>query len=599
MRRWNKKRVALGLSAVMLSAGSAMAQSAYQAGTYTGEAPGFGGTISVQVTVDDASILSVEVLAHKETEGIGTHALEALPGQIVEAQGLGIDAVAGCTVTSEALLMAAENALASAGADVSNLRGKKRESIATAEEKQVRTQVVIVGAGAAGLAAAIEAKDAELDVLLLEKMPFVGGASATCGGGLLASGTQVQQQAGVEDDVEWFFMDILKQGEFENDPKLAWLFASEAGEALNWVSERTGAVFTGPTERGGARVPRNLSAEGGGAGLIAAMEKAAQAAGVEILTGTRAQELTFVDGRVTGLRADCADGTVLDVQAQYVLLATGGYGNERALLPDSVEDVVFYGPVCLTGDGQKMAQAVGAQLVSMDKVAVKPNGLDMGKGTGRYTQPANNEMFKTAGGIFVSKDGVRVVNEQGSEAQIIAAMRAQSDHSVYTVMDKAAFDVFKAAGIARHLFSEADVDAWIAADGSVAPVFVQHTTLADAAKAAGIESAAFEDTVMRYNESVKAGEDTAFGRKDLFEIGEGPYTIVKQNLRFATTLGGVRCDDALRVLGEQGEAIEGLYAAGEVVGDVHGSDAASNLTWAITSGKAASETIAERIAEAL
>ncbi len=175
-----------------------MADSAYKPGTYEASAQGMGGDVTVKVVVTGDAIESVTVTSHNETVGISDPAIEKIPAQIVEAQGLKIDAVSGATVTSNAILTAAAEALAQAGADVDALKeiglAKERK-----EDEKLETDVVVVGGGMAGLSASISAAESGADVILVEKMASLGGASITCGGELLAAGTDMQKEQGIED----------------------------------------------------------------------------------------------------------------------------------------------------------------------------------------------------------------------------------------------------------------------------------------------------------------------------------------------------------------------------------------------------------------
>ena len=187
-----------------------------------------------------------------------------------------------------------------------------------------------------------------------------------------------------------------------------------------------------------------------------------------------------------------------------------------------------------------------------------------------------------------------MVNEKASNRTILETELQQTGQQLYLVMDQATFDVWKdAVGY--------DVSAYLEANGTATPVFAHGDTLAEAAEHAGIDAAALEATVETYNGYVEAGEDAEFGRGAEYltvKIGDGPYYIVEQKPRFATTMGGLVIDEALEVINKNGEVISGLYAAGELVGGVMGDDSPSgaNNGWAVTSGKLAAESIAAALA---
>ena len=182
-------------------------------------------------------------------------------------------------------------------------------------------------------------------------------------------------------------------------------------------------------------------------------------------------------------------------------------------------------------------------------------------------------------------DGVRVTDENASEAALNAVYLAQPDEALYTVMDQAAYDLFVSAGIDKLLFTQDQIDGWLAAQGTTVPRLVSGDTLEAAAQAMGINAENLAATVAHYNELVAAGADTDFGRKVSVPLGEGPYYILKQNLRFAQTLGGIVANGELQILDGAGQPIPGLYGAGELVGGAHGDHVVSLLGWSVTSGR--------------
>ena len=571
------------LCAALAAAGMAQSALSFTPGTYTGEATGFGGAITVAVTVGDDAIESVEVTGHSETQGIGTNALEQLPKEIVDKQSLAVDAVAGCTVSSQAVLSAVEQALAAAGADIGALKAKQDEQAGDVHEEALQTDLLVVGAGGAGAAAALSAAEQGIDVILLEKMAFIGGSSATCGGGLGAAGSNEQRAAGVQDDPQAFYDYLLSNGSGKNDVALARLYAENSGEMIDWLLTQ-GAELTSPEM---ADKPfGDYVAVGTGAALMKTLgERIDENEHVTLMLQTKAEELIVQDGAVTGVIASAADGTRYVISAKAVVLATGGFANNREMLPDSVASIVYYGPVSSTGDGHAMAMAVGAQLANPEWIAVKPNGVDTGNGLGKYTQPANKQLWAKTGAISVNLDGVRVTDENASEAALNAVYLAQPDEALYTVMDQAAYDLFVSVGISKLLFTQDQIDGWLAAQGTTVPRLVSGDTLEAAAQRMGINAENLTATVAHYNEMVAAGEDADFGRKVSVPLGEGPYYILKQNLRFAQTLGGIVANGELQILNGEGQPIPGLYGAGELVGGAHGDHVVSLLGWSVTSGR--------------
>lgn len=557
-------------------------------GTYEGTGKGYGGDIKVSVTVDETSITDIEVVEQTETEGVGGAALPTLVDKVLSAQSVNIDGVSGATYTSDGFLTAVREAITASGADPDALGQGQTGGDEAKETVTMSTDVVVVGAGGAGLAAALTAAQNGADVVVLEKMAMVGGASSMAGGGTNATGSQWQQSYGIEDSPEAYFMDIMENGHFFSDARTLWLYANTQGAAFDWLVAEDGAalpyVNSQPSPSAEHSYGRTFSPEGGGAGVVSALQQKVTDLGVEILLETPAQELMVTDGTVTGVKALAADGIPYEITANSVILATGGYGANTDMLPETVTSLPYAGAVSATGDGLNMATAIGADAINLDKVNIQPHSIILPDGRGQHTFQGCLAMYNKTGSILVSDQGVRFVNEQGSANDIKAGME-QNEHS-YLIMDAASFETYAQTCIASHNFTQEQLDQWLEANGTSNPVFAHADSLEDLAAIVGIPSGALTETVERYNGFVSAGEDTDFGRKVSTAMGDGPYYAVEMNLRYYATLGGLHINDNMQVLDTDGQPIQGLYAAGEVVGGVVGDIYApgSLFGWAMTSG---------------
>lgn len=557
-------------------------------GTYEGTGKGYGGDIKVSVTVDETSITDIEVVEQTETEGVGGAALPTLVDKVLSAQSVNIDGVSGATYTSDGFLTAVREAITASGADPDALGQGQTGGDEAKETVTMSTDVVVVGAGGAGLAAALTAAQNGADVVVLEKMAMVGGASSMAGGGTNATGSQWQQSYGIEDSPEAYFMDIMENGHFFSDARTLWLYANTQGAAFDWLVAEDGAalpyVNSQPSPSAEHSYGRTFSPEGGGAGVVSALQQKVTDLGVEILLETPAQELMVTDGTVTGVKALAADGTPYEITANSVILATGGYGANTDMLPETVTSLPYAGAVSATGDGLNMATAIGADAINLDKVNIQPHSIILPDGRGQHTFQGCLAMYNKTGSILVSDQGVRFVNEQGSANDIKAGME-QNEHS-YLIMDAASFETYAQTCIASHNFTQEQLDQWLEANGTSNPVFAHADSLEDLAAIVVIPSGALTETVERYNGFVAAGEDTDFGRKVSTAMGDGPYYAVEMNLRYYATLGGLHINDNMQVLDTDGQPIQGLYAAGEVVGGVVGDIYApgSLFGWAMTSG---------------
>ena len=597
----NKKLLSVLLALSMMMGAAALADG-YTAGTYTGKADGRNGEITVDVTFSENAITDITVTEHQETAGIADAAINDLPGEIVASQSLAVDAKSGATITSEGIVNAVADAVAQAGGDADALRAVSVEKELSTETIEMTTDVVVVGGGAAGMAAAVRLEQLGKNVILLEKASFLGGAISVSGGNQVVMGSKLQAEAGVTDDtVDSMVEDFMKNGANLNVPELINLYAENVGATTDWLNEDCGIAFDmegGLHQLGEYSHNRELAYVGGGAGFATSMREAVEKSGATVLLSTRAQSLNVEDGKVTGVTAQANEGTTYVITAENVILATGGYGASDTLLSDELASALYYGPSTSTGDGVIMATADGINAATrlMEYGKRYPNGVEVSKGIAKSTI-AGNITGWTMSAILVNAEGERVVNEKASNRTILEAELQQTGSELFLLMDSETFNVWKTKLAAAGL-TEETIDGYVAANGTTTPVFAHGDTLEEAAAAAGVNGENLVKTVERYNGFVAAGNDEDFGRSADYmkmAIGDGPYYLVEQKPRFATTMGGLVVNTSLQVENTEGNVIPGLYAAGEVVGGVMGDDSPSgaNNGWALTAGKLAAEAIAK------
>lgn len=569
----------------------------YTPGTYTGTAAGKNGDVKVEVTFSANAIDSVKVVEHSETAGISDGAIENIPAAIVENQSLAVDTVSGATITSDAILKAVADAVAQAGGDVEALKNAAAPA-GEKEAKELSADVIVVGGGGAGMAAATRLAQLGKSVILVEKSGFLGGAISVSGGNQVVMGSQLQIDNGVADDsVESMVADFEANGANKNNKEILTLFAENVGATTDWLVANCGITFEeGLHQLGEYSHNRELAYTGGGAGFAEAMRKAVEEAGVQVLLNTKAESLIADNGTVTGVKAASSDADYT-LTAGDVVLATGGYGANKDMLTDEMKSALYYGPASSTGEGIQMAQAVGAQTANMEYGKRYPNGIEVSEGMAKSTI-AGNIVGWTMSAILVNKDGNRVVNEKASNRTILEEELKQEGGELYLLLDAETFEAWKAK-LAPAGISDADIEKYLEANGTTTPVFAHGETLEEAAAAAGINADNLKATVEKYNGFVAKGSDDDFGRAATYltkTIGEGPYYIVEQKPRFATTMGGLVINTSMQVLNESGEPISGLYAAGENCGQVMGDDSPSgaNNAWALTSGKLAADAIAAK-----
>lgn len=591
------KKILKHLTSLMLAATlitlpvgvGALAEENGVSGVFSGEGTGYGGTIAVNVTLENSAITGIEVTSSNETQGIGTVAIDKLIPEIIETQSVALDAVSGATRASEGLLAAVTAALESSGADMTSFQTAPEKAVAGETVVQHR-DIVVVGAGPAGMTAGIYAAEGGADVLVLEKMSTVGGAGAISSGATDSYGSQFAKEKGIEDSAEQLKADMTTAGHGYNQEDLVDLFIENAGETFDWLVS-LGVEYGDPTPSEEHSVNRVFLATGSGVSITNAIEKRCEEAGVEILLETKATELITQDGKVTGVKAEGSDGTAYEIYADAVVLATGGYGANSDLLTDSLAATPYYGAACSTGDGHLMAQAVGAELVHMDFGKVYPGGWEYADGKAKISLGYTLLAVQQEGAIIVNSDGVRTFREGGLNYEFKNAIRSDKNNVNYLVLDTAAFDVWKTAVNSKqrgNLGSEEDIENAIAANGTSKPVIYHADTLEEVAALAGMDGETLKVTVEKWNTYVENGVDEDFGRTTLSrKIGEGPYYLIAEKTRFATTLGGVVINTNFEVHTAEGTVIPGLYAIGEIAFGVNGDDTIQGtpLTWAISSGR--------------
>lgn len=603
MKKYLSLILVLAMVLCMAAYGAAPAQATqagtYTPGTYTGVGAGKNGDITVEVTFSAEKIERITVVSHSETPSLSDAAIANIPTQIVESQSLGVDAVSGATYTSNGIVEAVADAVKQAGGDVEAL---KNVQIASGEhtEEELTTDVVVVGGGGAGMSAAVRLAELGQQVILFEKASFLGGAISVSGGNQVIMGSQLQADNGVEDDsVESMVADFEANGAGKNNEEILTLFAENVGAATDWLVASCGIEFdAGLHQLGEYSHNRELAYTGGGAGFAERMRKAVERSGATVYLSTKVESLLVEDGAVVGVKAVSTDGTKeYTVHAANVVLATGGYGNNKDMLTDEMKSALYYGPSTSTGDGIRMAEAVNAQTANMEYGKRYPNGIEVDTGIAKSTI-AGNIVGWTMSAILVNADGNRVVNEKASNRTILEEELQQPGGMLYLLLDSETFEVWKTK-LAPAGISEGDIEKYLAANGTTAPVFAHGETLEEAAAAAGVNAENLAATVEKYNSFVEKGEDADFGRNASYltmKIGAGPYYLIEQKPRFATTMGGLVVNTNMQVLNQEGSAISGLYAAGETCGQVMGDDSPSgaNNAWAITSGKLAADAIAAK-----
>ncbi len=561
-------------------------------GTYEASEEGHNGAVHVSVTVSEDKIENVEVKDNSETRGLSDPAIQLIPSQIVAYQTLSTDVVSGATYTTVAIREAVKNCIIQAGGnpDAYNTKIPNDEK---GQEEELSSDVIVVGGGAAGMAATIRLEEAGKSVILVEKTSSLGGTIRVSGGNQVVQGSKVQKEAGVTNDsVKSMEEDFLENGDQLNDAELLGIYAKNVGAATDWLSDDVGVRYNmegGLHQLAEYAIDRELAYDEGGIGAAETLNDKVHATDANVLLNTAAKHLIVENGKVAGVEAESQKGKKYTLKADAVILATGGYGNNNDLLSASARNGLFYGLDSSNGEGLVMAvEDANAGTTHMEYIKEYPNGVETSKKHAKSTIAGNITAFSKAA-ILVNQKGERVVNEKASNHDILNALKKQSGETLYLVMDEATFNEWKTKLAAAGL-SEDMIDAYVANNGKSEPVFTMGATIKEAAEAAGIDGNVLTKTIEKFNTYVEDGEDKAFHRAKEYltsTFAEGNIYIVEQKARYATTMGGLDVDGNLQVVDTNGKVIDGLYAAGEIIGGVMGDDSPSgaNNGWALTSGK--------------
>lgn len=545
---------------------------------YEGIGNGFKGEVTAQVTLNDNVITDIQVNVDSDSEGFRETPAEQLPALIVEHQSIEVDAVSGATYTSNGIIEAVTDALNNAGVNLDDFRDAIDIEGETIEDFE--TDIVIVGAGGAGLAAAIEAAENGASVVILERMPIIGGNTLRATAGMNAAETNLQAENDIEDSVELFFEDTMNGGQQTNDPEMVEVLVNHSAEAVHWIND-LGAGLENITATGGqsaVRTHRPTDGSPAGTAMVRALEERLIELDVDIMVNSGVESLLVEDGKIIGVNVEnMMTGEEFTVTADAVILATGGFSANPEMVESYREELQGYFTTNhdgANGSGARMAEAVGAQLIDMEEIQTHPT-------TDRETGYMFTEALRGDGAILVNNEGVRFVDELDTRDAVANAILAQPETDAFLITNgEMADNNSSLAGYIENGYG------------------VAGETLEDLAEAIGVDVEALTATIEAYGAMVDAGEDTDFGRDNMQQnFSDGPFHAFPVTPSIHHTMGGVRIDTEARVLNESGEAIPGLYAAGEVVGGVHGSNrlGGNALTDIIVFGRIAGVTAASEL----
>ena len=572
-------------------------------GDFTGTAKGFGGDVTVTLTLTDGKITGCTAEGADETKGVGSKAIEQLPAAIAESGSIAVDGVSGATITSNAIKEAAAAAITAAGLKPEDFQTAVENNAEPAEDSTVDTDIVIVGAGGAGMTAALTATSEGKSVVIVESQPVVGGNSVRATGGMNAGKTVYQDEnefgesAGVEktlktaaekyadnetitalaktvseqwaayqadpkgyfDSVELMELDTMIGGKGLNNPELVETLCSNSADAIDWLDEH-GITLHSVSSFGGAsvkRIHRPVDGDGKtvsvGSYMIPLLQENCDKAGVQTLLNTTATEiLTDANGAAVGVKATGASGETVTVNAKAVVLATGGFGANLDMVvkyKPELKGFMTTNAAGAQGQGIEMATAIGADTVDMDQIQIHPT-------VEANTAALITEGLRGDGAVLINAEGKRFIDEVGTRDVVSAAEIAQTGSYSWLVVDQAM------------------VDASSVIQGYIKKGYtVTGETYEELGKAMGVDETAFAETMNTWNGYVEAKNDPDFGRTSFANpLNTAPYYAIKVTAGVHHTMGGLKINTNTEVLKADGSVIPGLFAAGEVTGGVHGAN---------------------------
>lgn len=470
---------------------------------------------------------------------------------------------------------------------VSRLKAKFTDDLSKYEElkpvKIEKTDLLIVGSGAAGFTASMAAREAGVkNLIMIEKMAVPGGNSQLAAGGMNAAGTKFQKQAGIEDNPQLMFDDTMKGGKNGSNPDLVRVLADKSNESIEWL-DKHGATLSHVGQGGGSSAARmHGPADGAFVGpyLSKFFRDEAAKSNLDLRLNTKLVKLIKgTNGEITGALVKGKHTGIYQIDAKAVILATGGIGANPELIqklrPDISPEVKTSNQPGSQGDGIILGENVGAAVVDAKEIQLNPTLL--------VGSPVIvSETVRGAGAVFVNKEGKRFISELTTRDKTSAAVSKQTGGVAYEIFDQKVRDKVKQTGAAFEL--------GLAKEGR---------TLEELGKNAGIDPKNLAATIAQYNKYAEAGNDPEFGRPKISAKVDTPnFYAIEVTPAIHYYMGGLKINPQAKVIDKNGKVIEGLFAAGEVTGGVHGKNrlGGNSISETITFGRISGEEAAKRIA---
>jgi fumarate reductase flavoprotein subunit len=433
--------------------------------------------------------------------------------------------------------------------------GASEASYTPLDQLKDNYDIVIVGAGGAGMSAALEAKAKGLNPVIFEKMPVAGGNTSKSSSGMNASQTKFQKDQGIKDSNDLFYEESLKGGHDTNDKEMLRFFVDNSASAIDWL-DSIGIRLNNITITGGMNEKRTHRPEDGsavGQYLVKGLVKNVQEKEIPLFVNADVKEITEKDGKVNGVKVLFNQADEKMVTAKAVVVTTGGFGSNMDMItnvrPD-LEGYVTTNQIGSTGDGIKMIEALGGTTVDMDQIQVHPT-------VQQDKSYLIGEAVRGEGSILVNSEGTRFVNELTTRDKVTEAINALPEKAATLVFDSGVKSRVKA-------IEQYDKMGFV----------IQADTIEALAKEIGVPADKLKATLDTWNSAVKNKNDAEFGRTTGMDndLSAGPFYAIKIAPGIHYTMGGVKINTNTEVLNKDGAAIPGLYAAGEVTGGLHGQN---------------------------
>lgn len=433
--------------------------------------------------------------------------------------------------------------------------GASQTNYTPIDQLKDKYDIIIVGAGGAGMSAALEAKEKGMNPVIFEKMPIAGGNTMKSSSGMNASQTKFQKEQGIEDNNDLFYEETLKGGHGTNDTEMLRFFVDNSASAIEWL-DSIGIRLNNITITGGMNEKRTHRPEDGsavGQYLVNGLVKNVQEKEIPLFVNANVTEITEKDGKVNGVKVLFNNNDEKTIAADAVVVTTGGYGANMDMIGEVRSDLkglVTTNQEGSTGDGIKMIEKLGGVTVDMDQIQVHPT-----------VQQDNSyligEAVRGEGAILVSSEGKRFTNELDTRDNVTAAINKLPEKSAYLVFDSGVKSRAKAIEQYEKM-------------GFV----IQGDSIEALAQEIGVPADELTATLNTWNNAVKNKEDAEFGRTTAMDndLSGAPYYAIKIAPGIHYTMGGVKINTNTEVLNKDGQPIPGLFAAGELTGGLHGQN---------------------------